>query len=116
MASKRGYEKISEGESPDEPTPPAPATVTLRNRTLRELLFNLPCAVYCAAGECVCERHERTIAEYDHRNQEHVMKVVERRICASVGFLSGETKEVDPRALLVNDISAAIARGDLVRC
>lgn len=93
----------------------APTGISLKNRTKRELLFNLPHATYCGVGACACATETRTIEEYSHRNQEHIGKVVERKICSSISWLAGETKAVDPRTLNVGDISAAMRHAELVK-
>lgn len=98
------------------PSPPAaPSTIRLRNRTRGQLVFNLPHEEYCSAEKCSCSSISKLIEDFDYRTKEHVAKVVDHRICSSIGWLAGETLECNPRVLQVQAIAAAIRRSELAK-
>lgn len=89
--------------------------VILQNRTRRAIDFNLPHESYCGEGPCACSTVEQPVIVNDMDTGVQGLKVVEKKFCASITLLAGGlSDELADSVLNVPDVSAAIARGEVV--
>lgn len=87
--------------------------VTLRNRTKRIKIVNLTHATVCA-GECLCEKTEFRSQTHDAKTGETGVRVLDRRLNASVHLLPGEWSDPLPDAVLnVPQIKAAVKKREV---
>lgn len=116
MGKNKGEKQDAEQQDVDQAVEaqvsPGPSTVRLTNLTRGQLVFNLPHAEYCG-DSCACVAIVRREEHYDYRNEEHVVKMVDRLVCSSASWLAGETKEVDMRVLNVSQIRLAVLSKEL---
>ncbi len=86
---------------------------TLKNRSRRMQVFNLPHEQYCAGGECHCEEKQQMERVHDPESGEIGMRQTDKLICASITFLGGETKADLPDEILdCPEIKVALRRDD----
>jgi hypothetical protein len=87
---------------------------TLKNRSGRPQIYNLPHEQYCADGTCRCVEVEQFATTRDGIGRAATTRKV-KRLAASVHFMTGETKSGLPDTILAcPDIRAAIASRQVV--
>ena len=82
--------------------------VSIRNKTKRTKIFNLPHR-YACADKCLCERAEFRSETHNPRSGERGVRVLNRQLCASVHILPGQWSEPLPESVLsVPEVAAQL--------
>jgi len=86
----------------------------VKNRTRGPLVLNLEHAAVCSDDACLCATMEHRSRELNRHTGESGIRIVERRVSASVHVMPGQSAGLPDGADRAADVAAAIRRGDLV--